>query len=127
MRHTDRSLVTRARAGDSAAFATLLERHRGRLLRACGDRDAAQDAALVAWLQLDRLRDPERFGAWLAGIGRVLSLRVRRAASTWRVAAEQLPDQAEEVGTEPLARVLAAERSNELAAAIAALPPGQRD
>jgi hypothetical protein len=31
----------------------------------------AQDAALVAWLQLDQLRDAERFGAWLAGIGRV--------------------------------------------------------
>src|SRR3954454_6352343 len=78
MPDTDRSLVTRARAGDSAAFATLLERHRGRLARACGDRDLAQDAALVAWLQLDRLRDPERFGAWLAGIGRMLRLRELR-------------------------------------------------
>src|SRR3954470_7690898 len=135
MPRDDRTLVSRARDGDVSAFAQLLARYDRRLLQACkgvlGDPDAsadvAQDAALIAWLQLDRLRDADRFGAWLAGIGRVLSLRVRRAASTWRVAAEQLPDQAADERAEPLARVLAAERSNELAAAIAALPPGQRD
>ena len=135
MRLEDRTLVSRARDGDASAFAELLSRHDRRLLLACkrelGDSDAcadvAQDAALVAWLQLDQLRDAERFGAWLAGIGRVLSLRVRRAAATWRLVEEQLPEQAADERNEPLARVLARERAHELAAAIAELPPGQRD
>jgi RNA polymerase sigma factor (sigma-70 family) len=136
MPRDDRTLVTRARNGDVSAFAQLLARYDRRLLRACqgvlGDADAcadvAQDAALVAWLQLDRLRDADRFGAWLAGIGRVLSLRVRRAApSPLDVTNGDRSEQAADERDEPLARVLAAERSNELAAAIASLPPGQRD
>jgi RNA polymerase sigma factor (sigma-70 family) len=132
----DHILVTRARNGDGLAFAQLLARHDRRLLRACkgvlGDPDAAadvaQDAALVAWLQLDRLREPDRFGAWLAGIGRMLSLRVRRSAPpTPAVADGETSERAADERDEPLARVLAAERSSELAAAIASLPPGQRD
>jgi RNA polymerase sigma-70 factor (ECF subfamily) len=138
MSATDRSLVARARAGDTQAYAALLERHRGRLLRTCarslGDpaaaADVAQDAALVAWLQLDRLQDPARFGAWLAGIGRVLSLRVlrERAASPERLSRDgSLPDHAADRRDDPAERLLARERAGELAAAISALPDGQRD
>src|SRR4051812_49758141 len=83
---SDPDLVARARAGDAAAYAALLRRHEPALARVCvrmlGDpvaaADVAQDAALVGWLQLDRLREPERFGAWLAGIGRMLALRELR-------------------------------------------------
>ena len=127
---SDRTLVARARAGDAKAFAELLSRHRARLTRSCavvlGDAcaDVAQDAALVAWLQLDRLREPERFGAWLAGIGRVLSLRALRER---RVESGSLPERAADEREQPLERVLARERAHELAAAIASLPPGQRD
>ena len=78
--HTDDSdstLVSAATAGDKRAFAILFERHRPTLLalcrRMCGDRiqaeDAAQEAAIQALLSIDRLRRPERFGSWLAGIG----------------------------------------------------------
>jgi RNA polymerase sigma factor (sigma-70 family) len=127
---TDRALVTKARAGDARAFAELLGRHRARLTRACsgvlGDAcaDVAQDAALIAWLQLDRLREPERFGAWLAGIGRVLSLRALRER---RPESGTLPERAADEREQPLERVLARERAHELAAAIASLPPGQRE
>jgi RNA polymerase sigma factor (sigma-70 family) len=133
----DRTLVTRARAGEAHAFALLLERHRARLLASCagvlgGDpgtcADVAQDAALTAWLQLDRLRDAARFGAWLAGIGRMLSLRAARERANARVrltADGSLPEPA--VAEEPIAVLLAAERAGELAAAIAGLPPGQRE
>ena len=73
----DAVLVGRARDGDKAAFAALLDRHGGLLLALCrrtlGDaepaRDAAQEAMLQALLNLGRLRRPERFGPWLAGIG----------------------------------------------------------
>jgi RNA polymerase sigma-70 factor (ECF subfamily) len=138
MSPTDRSLVVRARAGDAPAFAALLRRHRARLLRVCaralGDpasaADVAQDAALVAWLQLDRLRDPERFGAWLAGIGRMLCLRLLRERGAEQAELTRDGAPPERAGDErdgPAARLLAAEDSAELAAAIAALPPGQRD
>src|SRR5215216_6779084 len=119
----DRTLVSRARDGDVSAFAQLLARYDRRLLRACngvlGDPDAcadvAQDAAVVAWLQLDRLRDADRFGAWLAGIGRMLSLRVLRAAPSPPVIThDDRSEQAADEDDEPLARVLAAERSKEL-------------
>src|SRR3954471_14419159 len=130
MAETDRSLVERARAGDTAAFAVLLERHEGRLLRACADRDLAQDAALVGWLQLDRLRDPEFFGAWLAGIGRMLWLRELRRRGAGRetlTATGALPDTAQDERDGPPQRVIAGERAAELAAALAELPAGQRE
>src|ERR687886_2987957 len=92
MTPTERELVARARAGDADAYAALLRRHHAPARRACarvlGDpvaaADVAQDAALVGWLQLDRLRDPERFGAWLAGIGRMLALRALRERASAR-------------------------------------------
>src|SRR3954447_23022237 len=81
----DASLVLRARTGDADAYAVLLTRHRARLLRTCARMadenaaaDIAQEAALIAWLQLDRLREPQHFGLWLVGIGRTLALRASR-------------------------------------------------
>jgi RNA polymerase sigma factor (sigma-70 family) len=90
--------------------------------------DVAQDAALVAWLQLERLREAERFGGWLLGIGRVLCLRALRELRAGRVELTRdgaLPELADP--DTPEARLLAGERSRAVAAAIAALPPGQRD
>jgi RNA polymerase sigma factor (sigma-70 family) len=136
MRASDRSLVVRARAGDAVAFAVLLRRHRPRLARLCAGllrdgglaADVAQDAALVAWLQLGRLRDPERFGSWLLGIGRVLCLRMLRELRDARVQLTRDGALPEAVDRDtPEARLLAGERSRDVAAAIAALPPGQRD
>src|SRR5215213_7773848 len=136
MDESDRALATRARAGDAAAFGALLGRHRARLLRACtrslhdpvAAADVAQDASLVAWLQIRQLRDPGRFGAWLDGIGRMLCLRAlrERAAGREQPAAEP-PEGVADDHDDPARRVLAAERRLELASAIGALPPGQRD
>ena len=70
----DAALVGLARAGDKAAFAALLGRHRPMLValcrRALGDHglaeDAAQEAALQAMLGLDRLDPRGAFrNAWL--------------------------------------------------------------
>ena len=66
-----------ARSGDRQAFATLIARHYPLLLMLCRRRlqdsalaeDAAQEAVIQALLSLERLRNPERFGSWLAGIG----------------------------------------------------------
>jgi RNA polymerase sigma-70 factor, ECF subfamily len=85
---TDSELVAAARTGDRAAFAALLDRH-DRAVRAAARRllgpdeaeDVAQEAFLQAYLGLDRLRDPARFGAWLCAIAVNLArmrLRERR-------------------------------------------------
>ncbi len=66
-------LVEQARVGDERAFADLLDLDGDRcyaiayrILRD-GERaqDAVQQAFLLAWRELPRLRDPERFEVWL--------------------------------------------------------------
>jgi RNA polymerase sigma factor (sigma-70 family) len=111
----DAELVTAARAGDRAAFGTLVDRHRPALLRACrGSADAAQEAVLVALTRLPALRDDDAFGPWLCGIGRNLQRRERRAP-----ALPPAPDVAWEA-PDPILR-------DRVLTAVAALPPGQRD
>jgi RNA polymerase sigma-70 factor (ECF subfamily) len=69
----DRDLVEQAQRGDREAFA-ILARTRGdrlfgiarRILRDVGlAEDAVQQALVIAWRELPRLRDPDRFDAWL--------------------------------------------------------------
>lgn len=73
---TDAALVARALDGDRAAFGQLVARHRagvGRLLQVtfgarAGVDDLLQETFLQAYLNLEQLRDPGRFGAWARGI-----------------------------------------------------------
>src|SRR6478735_3972532 len=66
-------LVERAREGDDVAFTELVDLDGDlcyaiayRILRdADRAQDAVQQAFLLAWRELPRLRDPERYGAWL--------------------------------------------------------------
>jgi RNA polymerase sigma-70 factor (ECF subfamily) len=69
----DRDLVEQAQRGDQEAFA-ILARTRGdtlygvarRILRDVGlAEDAVQQTLVIAWHELPRLRDPERFDVWL--------------------------------------------------------------
>jgi RNA polymerase sigma-70 factor (ECF subfamily) len=68
-----RGLVERAREGDHDAFAELA---RAAVVRLDGAarlilrdpelaRDAVQDSLIRAWRDLPKLRDPDRFDAWL--------------------------------------------------------------
>jgi RNA polymerase sigma factor (sigma-70 family) len=135
----DPDLLRRARRGEKAAFAALVERHYSALLAICrrvlGDsdlaRDASQEAVMRAMLGLDRLRDDERFGAWLVGIGLNVcrSLLARRGHRTSSL--EALRDErrlAEPPAPEPtpLDHVEANALAAEVRAAVAKLPPGQR-
>jgi RNA polymerase sigma-70 factor (ECF subfamily) len=69
----DSDLVRRAQQGDQEAFGILARATAGRLFwiarRILRDFDRAEDAVqetlVIAWRELPRLRDPERFEPWL--------------------------------------------------------------
>ncbi|MDQ3644465.1 MAG: sigma-70 family RNA polymerase sigma factor [Actinomycetota bacterium] len=71
----DRELVEQARAGDTAAFETLVERHRDVVFRVAARvvgrhdaEDVAQDAFLRAFHRLGLFRGESTFRAWLLQI-----------------------------------------------------------
>ena len=76
MNQDDAAVVKRVLAGDKSAFGSLIDRHRPaavkfarRILGEATDaEDVVQEALLQAFLNLDSLRTPSRFGAWLSGI-----------------------------------------------------------
>jgi DNA-directed RNA polymerase specialized sigma24 family protein len=84
----DAALVRAARHGDKDAVGVLIIRHRpmalalvSRLLRSTDEAtDVVQEAAVTAMVGLDRLRSPERFGAWFAGIALNIGRRRLREA-----------------------------------------------
>jgi RNA polymerase sigma-70 factor (ECF subfamily) len=75
---TDIDLVIRCQLGDEAAWRQLVERWQPRLWRfigrMIGDRTVAEDVLQTVWLRvirsLMRLREPERWPAWVFGIAR---------------------------------------------------------
>jgi RNA polymerase sigma-70 factor (ECF subfamily) len=133
----DATLVRMAREGDRGAFAVLAGRHRAMLVGLCrrvlGDpglaEDAAQEAVLQAMLGLEGLERPERFGAWLGGIGVNVCRRWRRdrAREAWSLAAltggRAGPDPAPD---EPAEAAEAAEEARRVRRAVGRLPAGQR-
>lgn len=90
----EHALVARARAGDTAAFRALVERHRVRavalalrVLRVAADaEEVAQDAFVRAWAALPAFRADASFGTWLHRIVwyRALDFRESRNARTKR-------------------------------------------
>src|SRR6476659_7251060 len=138
----DRQLVCLARQGERVAFATLIERHypalRSICRRALSDSDlagdAAQQAVLTAMLGLERLRDDERFGSWLIGIGlnvcrSMLRRRIDRPGGIEALAGADADAQAHAPTLEgdPAMAVEVAEIEARVRAAIAGLPRGQQE
>jgi RNA polymerase sigma-70 factor (ECF subfamily) len=80
----ERSLVERARDGDRDAFEALVRARVDSVYRtaftilgnAADAQDATQETFIAAWRALPRLKDPERFEAWL---GRIVSNACRMA------------------------------------------------
>jgi RNA polymerase sigma factor (sigma-70 family) len=80
---SDADLVAGARGGYPASFETLYRRHRDFVARTAfllvRDRhlaqDVAQEAFLIGWRDLGRLRDPGHFRPWVTGIAVNLSRR----------------------------------------------------
>lgn len=82
----DRTLVKRCLKGDEEAWVELWTRY-GPVVKAVARRvgcdaeeakDVLQRVALAALQGLDRLRDPEKLGGWLAGTARFQALEVIR-------------------------------------------------
>ncbi len=82
----DADLVHQARGGSREPMAELLRRHWDTAVTLAGRvlgspdlaRDAVQEAAIAAMTDLERLRSPDRFGAWFCGIALNVSRRWRR-------------------------------------------------
>ena len=91
--HKDSILVDMTLLGDERAFEELVIRHeksvKGTAYKTTGNtfsaEDAAQDAFVSAWLNLDKLAEREKFGAWVCSIAKNhahnLARKYRNAAS----------------------------------------------
>jgi RNA polymerase sigma-70 factor (ECF subfamily) len=127
----EQALITRAQHGDRQAFGELVQRHRAGVVnvvyRMCGDaahaEEAAQEAFLRAWQQLDRYRPRFAFRSWVYRIAlnaAVDALRRERPAAG--LSAELVGDSDENPETW-LERKQQAERVQQ---AVVALPPASR-
>jgi RNA polymerase sigma factor (sigma-70 family) len=127
---SDAGLVLSAQAGDKDAFGELIDRHQPMVValvrRLIGSgamaTDAAQEAAVTALVGLSRLRSPDRFGAWYAGIALNIARRWLRAARPAAQIIDDLRDEA--LGPDELAE--AGELAKRVRDAVQALPRGQR-
>ncbi|HEV2802637.1 MAG TPA: sigma-70 family RNA polymerase sigma factor [Pyrinomonadaceae bacterium] len=134
---TDESLLGRARAGDEQAFLSIYMRHRAGVYRfACrllGDEAAAEDVTHDCFLSL--FKHPERFDAsrgaalrtYLFAAARNLSLKRFRRAAQETLIDETLEERSAPACDEPLSRLLEAELSATVRAAVHALPALQRE
>jgi RNA polymerase sigma-70 factor (ECF subfamily) len=98
---TDRSLVDRARHGDLDAFEEILRTRMDAVYRLsfailadeADARDAAQDTFVTAWRQIGRLRDSDRFDAWLQRVAvnsARMTHRARRRRGVREIPASQV-------------------------------------
>ena len=95
----DRDLVEQARQGDREAFAVLVHQVSDslyavawRILRDTGlAEDALQNALVLAWRRLPKLRDPDRFEAWIHRILVHACYDESQRTRSWRTHVTVLP------------------------------------
>jgi DNA-directed RNA polymerase specialized sigma24 family protein/bifunctional DNase/RNase len=128
----DGDLVRLARDGDPVAFRLLVERHqqpvRARAVGLGADSgdvdDIMQETFLRAFLALDRLRDPDRFAAWLSGITANVCRGRRHRDQAMLV--PDWPEPLHPAASDGLPSADDLDRADALRAAMASLPTGQR-
>src|SRR5258707_9764084 len=89
----DRSLIDRARNGDLDAFESIVNARMDAVYRLTSAilgneadaRDAAQETFVAAWRELPRLREPDKFEAWLQRIAVNAARMTLRARGRRRV------------------------------------------
>ena len=131
----DAQIIRLVLAGDVEAFSTLVDRHHARCLRTAthmlGDadqaEDAVQDAFVRAYKYLGRYREQERFAAW------VLRIVVNQCRTRASYEARFVPFDTEQYHESTSSASSAehdhavADRSEEVAKALAKLGPEQRE
>jgi RNA polymerase sigma-70 factor (ECF subfamily) len=125
----DGDLVEQAQHGDREAFA-VLARSRGDRLYAIAQRilrdvhraeDAVQQTLVIAWRELPRLRDPDRFDAWIHRLLVRACYADLRATASWNATIRLLDADPAEAD----ASISIADR-DELERGFRRLPPEQR-
>jgi RNA polymerase sigma-70 factor, ECF subfamily len=135
----DADLISRAAAGDAAAFQALVERHRSMVYRVAYQfagnhhdaEDIAQEVFIKVYRSLDRFRQDAQLSSWMYRIVMNACIDHRRRHSP--AAAAPFGDEAErkmlntpEEAPGPEDHAYAGELGQVLEAEIARLPPGQR-
>jgi RNA polymerase sigma factor CnrH len=129
---SDGDLARLARGGDPMAFRLLVERHQA-MVRARARQlgpdpgdvdDIVQESFLQAFLALDRLRDPDRFAGWLAGIVFNVCRSLHRRAPVTLLA--DWPEPLHPTSADGLPSPEDLDRADTLRTAVAGLPAGQR-
>lgn len=131
---TDQEIVERCLAGDSDAYALLVERYGGRVydlaLRITSDPDAAADCAQEAFVRayrsLHRYDPAYPFGPWILKIAANASLSHARRWHAHESPAPELPERAEPAELGPEASAVRREEVAEVLAAMAELPSAYR-
>jgi len=111
----EEKLIAACRDGDRSAYGDLIRAHSGRVFAIClgilGNRhdaeDVAQQALLKGFMEIRSLRDPDRFGRWIAQIARNLCLDVVRRRKPPLVM-PSVADNVEQVDTDEYRRLEAA-------------------
>jgi RNA polymerase sigma-70 factor, ECF subfamily len=129
----DAELVSRAQAGDLAAFELLVERHRDIVFRVAARvvgreeaQDVSQDAFLRAFHRLDRFRGQGLFRSWLLQITHNAALNTIGRRRPEPVAAEQGEQEAAPGEQGPASRLELHERLGRLETKIRVLRPEHR-
>ena len=96
---TDEELVEQVRAGDTAAFGELVERHQAAVYRSAlavlgnpeDAEDVVQEALVLAYRRIDQFRGEASLKTWMISIAWRLSLS-RRRGLRWRLRRMMAPD-----------------------------------
>jgi RNA polymerase sigma factor (sigma-70 family) len=131
---SDGELLVRARTGDVVAWEALVDRFGGRLWAIARayriDPSDAADICQVTWLQLatnmDRIREPECVGIWLATTARNECFRLLRRQRREVPTDDDALATDDEVVPPAESRILAGERERAVWDAVETLPPNCR-
>lgn len=74
----DETLVMLTLAGEQSAYSALVARYQNAVIASAASvtrnrhmaEDSAQDAFITAWIKLNMLREPDKFGAWICRIAK---------------------------------------------------------
>lgn len=131
---SDEELARRAQGGDQAAFGDLVRRYQrpvfALVLRSTGSRDdtpdLCQDAFLRAWRGLGTFDTSRPFRPWIYRVALNVA-RTHRGRARGRIHVELDDQHPAPEGEMPDARAEARDAEGRLRAAVAELPPAQRD